>query len=292
MPPSAWRRTRSSLGEGVGPAETAHRQAVRGPGADAGERDHLLDQLRRLGRGVERELTARDRAGERAQGRRAAGGDAQRRQIARGRAGDGVRRGKKRESTRDAGWRSPRRAALVSRAAIVPPAATLTCCPSTARAAASNGSKAPATRSPGRARTCRGQPPIAREVRGDRRGRGVEIEEPPQPRHHRHEGAREGGRDGGAQRRSFAIGIGRDRQPPPVRADGGGPQVDAVLHQLDARDGVRARGSPRSRPSRKAGGREADRQRSPAVSPAHALERHRRAAWPTAGGRSGPARRR
>ena len=84
-------------------------------------------------------------------------------------------------------------------------AATLTCCPRHARTADSKPSNAPGTRSPGRRRSDGARADPA-QVRGDRDGLRVEVEERAQPRHERHEGAREGGGDLDAQRVGGRVG--------------------------------------------------------------------------------------
>ena len=201
------------------------RGAPRAPPAGAPARDR-----------VEREHAALEYACDEAQGGRAARRQAQRRQLIGGPAGDS---GRRREEPRQLGMRRRDRLAK--------PTAE----PAGERARRRQADLLPEHRArrrlerierpgdtqPGARAHVRGQARIAREVGGNRRGLGVEIEEPPQPRHHGHERARERRRDRGPQRR--ALGIGRHRQPAACAADGGGPQVDAVPHQLDAGDRAR-----------------------------------------------------
>ena len=74
-------------------------------------------------------------------------------------------------------------------------ARTLTCWPSTARTAHSNGSNAPITRSAGRERTRAREQRVAREMSADERGIRVRVEQPARARDNRHQRGHERRRD-------------------------------------------------------------------------------------------------
>ena len=152
--------------ERVGPAQRAHRDVVRRPGADAGKRDQALEGGVGIGgrAAVERERARDLSGGERDEALAARAGDPERpairRRCARARrAGAGDRRV---SAACGVAIGSPN--APASRPAIVVAAFTVICCPRMARTAISNPSNAPGTRRPGFAATSGARTRVLAEV--------------------------------------------------------------------------------------------------------------------------------
>ena len=123
--------------------------------------------------------------------------------------------------------------APVSRLASVDAALTVTCCPSTARTASSNPSKAPGTRKPGLRVTASLRMGSCRRRGGDQVGPGIQIEEIAQPPEECGQAWRQ--RVGKLHQQGALGGGVRDDDPPRVGAEAHGAMVGRIGAPLRTR---------------------------------------------------------